>query len=204
MLGEADLGRLLLPVGELTKDEVRRIAAGLDLGTADKPDSQDVCFVTRARGRRSFLADRIDLHPATVVELDGREVGSAEAVELVTIGQRRGLTLAGGAARRYVTDVDVAARRVVVGSKEDLTVDVTRLERMAWSGAPLSDGATVHVQTSAHGVPRAATVEGVSAGGGASLRWAEPAPRVAPGQAVVLYERLGDDEVVAGGGTATR
>jgi len=198
MLSERDLERLLFPVGEHTKDEVRRLAAELDLGTADKPDSQDVCFVTRASGRRSFLADRIDLHPAVVVDGAGNELGRTDAVELVTIGQRRGLTLAGGPGRRYVTEVDVPRRRVTVGDHQDLTVGRTPLEGLVWAGEPLPDGAEVTVQTSAHGTPRPATVDG------SSVRWREPAPRVAAGQAVVLYERWGADEVVAGGATAAR
>src|SRR5690606_30408665 len=118
MLRSADLARLRFPVGHLSKAEVRRIAAERGLPTATKADSQDVCFVTRAQGRRRFLEDRIELHPAEVVDSAGRPLGRAEAVELVTIGQRRGLELAGGAARRYVTAVDVPRRRVVVGRRE--------------------------------------------------------------------------------------
>ncbi len=198
MLDEAALERLWFPIGEMTKDQVRELAAELELGTADKPDSQDVCFVTRAHGRGSFLADRIDLHPAEVLDVEGRSIGRTEAVELVTIGQRRGLTLAGGAGRRYVTDVDVAGRRVTVGPRDDLLVDATPLEGLSWVGGPLPDGSAVSVQTSAHGSPRDAVVEGTV------VRWSRPEPRVAPGQAVVLYRRLGDWEVVVGGATAAR
>ena len=127
-----------------------------------------VCFVTRADGRQAFLADRIELHPAAVVDGEGRELGSTEAVELVTIGQRRGLTLAGGAGRRYVTAVDVPGRRVVVGERSDLLVEATSLVEMAWAAAPLESGSPVRVQTSAHGAPRSATW---SADG--SVVWAE-------------------------------
>src|SRR5690606_22481152 len=142
--------------------------------------------------------DRIDLHPAEVVDGEGRPLGRTEAVELVTIGQRRGLTLAGGPGRRYVTDVDVASRRVTVGAREDLLTEVTPLEGLSWVGDPLADGTPVIAQTSAHGTPRGAAVDG------SAVRWEKPEPCVAPGQAVVLYQRIGDDEVVVGGATAAR
>src|SRR3546814_2680042 len=75
----------------MTKDEVRAHAVRLGLRTASKPDSQDVCFITSVEGRRGFLRDRITYTPGRVVDTDGVEVGRVDAVELVTIGQRRGL-----------------------------------------------------------------------------------------------------------------
>ncbi|HLX88643.1 MAG TPA: asparagine synthase-related protein, partial [Acidimicrobiales bacterium] len=92
MLGHAELRRVVLPVGRLTKDEVRAEAARLGLRTAMKPDSQDVCFVQRAEGRAGFLASRMPLHSGVVVErVGGVPIGKVPAVELVTVGQRRGL-----------------------------------------------------------------------------------------------------------------
>jgi tRNA-uridine 2-sulfurtransferase len=190
MLGQAQLRRLLLPVGALTKDEVRSLAAELGLRTAGKPDSQDVCFIHSTGGRRAFLGDRIALHPGRIVEPDGTEVGSVSAVELVTIGQRKGLGLGGHDDRRYVLDVDVPARTVTVGPHGDLLGDRVELVDLAWAADPF-DG-PVAVQTSAHGRVRAGRVDGTT------VWWDEPQPRVAAGQAVVLYH---GDEVV-GGGTA--
>ena len=196
-LHDGALRRIVLPVGDLTKEQVRDRARELGLRTADKPDSQDVCFVTAADGRAAFLGDRTPLHPAEVVDTDGRVVGRADAVELVTIGQRRGLSLAGGAARRYVLDVDVPARRVVVGPPERLRRELVELEGVAWNGdAPAG---AVHVQTSAHGPADPAVVEAADpVAGTAVLRWAAPRARVAPGQSVVVY----DGDVVLGGGVA--
>jgi tRNA-specific 2-thiouridylase len=91
MLGQDQLSRVRLPVGHLTKDEVRRVAAELGLRTAGKPDSQDVCFIPREGGRQAFLGQRIDLRPGQVLDGSGAAIGSVPAVELVTIGQRRGL-----------------------------------------------------------------------------------------------------------------
>lgn len=189
------LDRVLLPVGHLSKAEVRRRAGDLGLRTAAKPDSQDVCFVTRAEGRASFLAARTELHPGTVVDTDGRRVGSVPAVELVTVGQRRGLHLAGAPARRYVLDVDVATRTVTVGPPERLRRDAVELEEVVWSHRPVAG--EVLAQCSAHGEAAPAVVE-PTAGDRAVLRWANPRPRVAAGQSVVLYR----GDLVLGGGLA--
>ncbi len=95
MLGQRDLASTLFPVGEITKAEVRRIAAALGLRTAAKPDSQDVCFVTSTGGREQFLGGRIPFRRADVVDTEGHSVGTIDALELVTIGQRRRLGLPG-------------------------------------------------------------------------------------------------------------
>ncbi len=92
MLSQPELSRMLLPVGEMTKAAVRHRATELGLRTAAKPDSQDVCFITRAAGREAFLGDRIPLHPGRLVDRSsGDEIGQVAAVELVTVGQRRGI-----------------------------------------------------------------------------------------------------------------
>jgi tRNA-uridine 2-sulfurtransferase len=192
VLGQPELAYTRLPVGELTKSEVRAEAAALGLRTADKPDSQDVCFVTSAAGRRGFLGRRMDLHPGRVVDGDGRQVGAVPAVELVTVGQRKGLGLAGGGEPRYAVAVDLATATVRVGNPGELLRDAVRLERVVWAGAPAAGA--VDAQASAHGAARPATVE--PAGGGAVVRFARPQRRVAPGQSVVLYQ---GDEVVGGG-----
>jgi tRNA-specific 2-thiouridylase len=133
VLGQAQLARTLLPVGDLTKGQVRAEADRLGLRTAAKPDSQDVCFITSSAGRAGFLSRRLDLHPARIVDDHGQEIGQHEAVELVTVGQRRGLGLEGGGPPRYVVDVDVPARTVQVGVARDLLVDELQLHSVTWS-----------------------------------------------------------------------
>jgi tRNA-uridine 2-sulfurtransferase len=203
-LAADDLSRVLLPIGSMTKDEVRRIAGDLGLRTAAKPDSQDVCFITRADGRRSFLERRAQLTPGVVVDTDGTRVGEVDSMELVTVGQRRGLDLAGGSGRRFVVDVDTSTSTVTVGPPERLLRHDVTLERMVWSRGPVSGRATV--QCSAHGEPAAATVAPLGEDG-VTITWDSPRRRVAPGQSVVLYQRLDTDdgpvEVVVGGGLAT-
>jgi tRNA-specific 2-thiouridylase len=118
MLGQDQLSGLELPIGDLTKDEVRQRAASLGLRIAGKPDSQDVCFITREHGRGDFLARRIPLTPGRVVDVTGAEVGRVDAIELVTVGQRKGMELAGAAEPRYAVAVDMPAATVTVGSAD--------------------------------------------------------------------------------------
>ena len=194
MLDAPVLERLLLPVGETTKDEVRRQAEARGLVTAAKPDSQDVCFITASAGRRKFLSDRIGMREGRLVDTAGREVGAVPAMELVTVGQRRGLGAVGDGTPRYVLDVDPPSSTVTVGSRDELDCSVTPLEDWRWANGPVEG--PVGVQTSAHGAAQAATV----ASDGASVRWSEPRRAVAPGQSVVAYQ----DDIVVGGGTASR
>ncbi len=112
------------PVGHLTKAEVRAEAARLGLATADKPDSQDVCFITATGGRRGLpRRSHRDATRARSSTAPARRVGAVAAVELVTLGQRHGLGLPGGSDPRYVVDVDVPTATVTVGSEADLLVD---------------------------------------------------------------------------------
>jgi tRNA-specific 2-thiouridylase len=160
------------------------------LATAEKPDSQDVCFITATGGRRAFLEPRLTTRPGTVVDGGGRAVGRVDAVELVTIGQRHGLGLPGGTAPQYVTAVDVSSATVRVGGERDLLVDAVELDAIDWVGE-LVAGPLV-AQTSAHGTPRPCTADG------RTVRFDQPQRRVAPGQSVVLY----DGDVVVGAGIA--
>jgi tRNA-uridine 2-sulfurtransferase len=196
VLGQAELARTLLPVGDMTKDEVRAEAEALGLRTAGKPDSQDVCFITSTAGRRGFLGRRLELRPGRIVDEAGREVGSVDAVELVTVGQRRGLGLPGGGAPRYVVDVDVPDATVRVGPERQLRCQQVRLERVVWATEPPAAGAPSMVaQCSAHGAPRPARIE-LADHDRAVVRFDRAEHRVARGQSVVVYE--GDQ--VAGGG----
>jgi tRNA-specific 2-thiouridylase len=189
MLGQQQLRRVMLPVGELDKGEVRARASALGLRTASKPDSQDVCFITKADGRYAFLSGRMALRPGRVVDADGLEVGAVDAVELVTVGQRRGLGAIGGE-RAFALAVDVATGTITVGRERDLLVDTTALSDVTFVGAPVSGG--VLAQCSAHGAPRSAEFDGQV------LVWEQPERRIAPGQSIALYDPT-DAEVLGGG-----
>ncbi|MDA8295915.1 MAG: tRNA 2-thiouridine(34) synthase MnmA [Actinomycetota bacterium] len=204
MLGAEQLERTLLPVGDYDKSEIRAIAQRLLLPTAAKADSQEVCFIARhgsAAGRQRFLEQRIALHPGRVLDQrSGEHLGDVAAVELVTIGQRRGLGLRGGlagedgAARRYALGVDVATRTVVVGEEAELATRFWPLSQWTSLDGSLPLGAVIEAQASAHGRPRRGVLE---AGG---VRLEEPARRVAPGQLVACY--VGDEVVASGVVTA--
>jgi tRNA-specific 2-thiouridylase len=188
MLGQEQLARIVLPIGTMTKTEVRAHAAGLGLRTAAKAESQDVCFIASTVGRRRFLTTRTGLRPGVVVDAGGRAVGRVDAVELVTVGQRRHLGLAGGHAEpRFVVDVDVDRATVTVGDRRDLLTGSVRLRSVTWADQPVVG--PVLAQCSAHGEPRSGLVEPHAD----AIRWEQPHPRVAPGQTVVFYE---GDEVV--------
>jgi tRNA-specific 2-thiouridylase len=195
MLDQAALGQTMLPIGDLTKDEVREHAMRLGLRTATKPDSQEVCFITSTGGRRAFLGDRIPLTPAALVTRAGERVGEVDAVELVTIGQRKGLGLGGRAEPLYALDVDRAAARVTVGTVDELLRDETAVDAVTWAHRPVRGD--VLVQCSAHGEVAGASLVGDDASR-VTVRWREPRARVAPGQSVVFY----DGDTVVGGGTA--
>ncbi len=214
MLGQEALARVLFPVGDMTKDDVRADAHRLGLRTAGKPDSQDVCFIGSAEGREGFLSRRVELHPAEVVDGDGRPAGSVDAVELVTVGQRRGMGHGSDGKRRYVTHVDVGARRVTVGSAAEAlrTSVVLAGPSLTWVDRPLAPGARAVAQVSAHGRPVPCTlltpdgsggsgVPDVGAGVGMEVRFDDPQRPVAPGQTVALYDAL-DPEAVVGAGIA--
>ncbi len=188
MLGQRELARTRLPVGVLTKAQVREHAARLGLRTAAKAESMDVCFITRG-GRRSFLAERIDARAGTVVDVDGAVLGVHDGIESFTIGQRRGLGVATGE-RRYVVDVDARTATVTLGERTDLLRDSVALRDLTYVDAPCIGRADLFAQTRAHGTPVASAFDG------ATVHFAAPQPRVAPGQVVALYA---GDALVGGG-----
>jgi tRNA-specific 2-thiouridylase len=196
MLGQGQLARSLFPVGQMTKTEVRRRAAALNLRTATKADSQDVCFITSNDGRRRFLERRVPLRAGRVVDSAGRPLSSVPAMELVTVGQRRGLGLPGGTPARYVIDVDVPAGIVTVGAESELLVPEQVVRSCRWVDGAVEGEALV--QCSAHGRPHPAVVE--TERDRAVVTWRHRQRRVASGQTVVIYDM--SDTYVLGGGIA--
>jgi tRNA-specific 2-thiouridylase len=201
MLGQAQLARCVFPVGSMTKDAVRAEAARLGLRTADKPDSQDVCFIRSDVGRAGFLGARVPLHAGRLVDHDtGDDLGGVEAVELVTVGQRRGMGHGTDGRRRFVTAVDVPARRVTVGPPEASMAAGLGLHTVAWvDGRPGAggDGFDALAQCSAHGPAVPCTVH--PDGDGLAVGFASPQRRVAPGQTVALYDPARPECVLGSG-----
>jgi tRNA-specific 2-thiouridylase len=197
------LPRLRFPVGELTKPEVRERARELGLVTADKPESQEICFVPDG-DYAAFLASRLGpdhaaLQPGSLIATDGRQIGGHAGYARYTIGQRRGLG-GGFGTPLYVLDVRPETREVVVGTEDELDSDRIALVDLNWLTAPPTVGDRVHVQVR-HRAPAApATVVAVGADR-ADLLFEQPQRAVTPGQSGVMY---GDDEVVIGGGRIRR
>jgi tRNA-specific 2-thiouridylase len=187
MLGPRQVARTRLPIGEMTKADVRARAHELGLRTAAKRESMDVCFITRG-GRHAFLGDRIGRKPGDIVDAAGTRVGVHDSVSRFTIGQRRGTGVAFGE-RTYVLDIAADTATVTVGPREALLRESVRLRDLTMAYTPPS---RVLVQTRAHGTPFSGSVEGDT------VRFDVAQPRVAPGQAVVCY----DGDVVVGGGIA--
>jgi tRNA-specific 2-thiouridylase len=201
MLDQAELAYTMFPVGHLTKAQVRERAVELGLRTATKPDSQDVCFISKTGGRETFLGNRIPFRKAEVVNEDGSPAGKVEALELVTIGQRKGLGIPGGGPKQYVVEVDTPNARVVIGEEASLYRDSVDVAQIIWSDSGdrerLMTTGDVLVQSSAHGAAVSATVE-ILGPNSLRIHWAQPQRRIAPGQSIVLYNTI-NSYVLAGG-----
>lgn len=198
------LAYLRFPLGGLEKSQVRAVGAGLGLTVADKPDSQDICFVPE--GRYTTVIDKLRpaaAAPGEVVHLDGRVLGSHEGVSRYTVGQRRGLNIAVGDPL-FVVRLDAARREVVVGPREALLAPALSLKETNWLG----DEATIETAADA-ARPVLARVRStrppsparlrMGAGGEVEVAFETPEEAVSPGQACVLYDAAEPSRVLGGG-----
>ena len=197
------LDYLRFPLGGLEKPQVRAIAAGLGLAAADKPDSQDICFVPE--GRYTTVIDKLRPHgavPGDIVHMDGRVLGRHEGVTRYTIGQRRGLNVAVGDPL-FVVKIDADQRQVIVGPREALLTAALSLKEQTWIGdeATLDDAAQAgravlaRVRSGRDPVPARLSVRD----GEAVVLFDEAEEGVAPGQACVLYDPADPARVLGGG-----
>ena len=195
------LDYLRFPLGGLEKPDVRRVAAELGLTIADKPDSQDICFVPE--GRYTTVIDRLRPHgaePGDIVHMDGRVLGRHEGVTRYTVGQRQGLSIGGGDPL-FVVRIDAASRQVIVGPREALLTTALVLKEHNWLGdePTLSDAAgrpvLARVRSTREPVlGRVAVVDGEI-----GVAFDQPEEGVAPGQACVLYAPEDPSRVLGGG-----
>jgi tRNA-specific 2-thiouridylase len=196
MLQQADLARLLFPIGEYSKAEVRALAAERGLASADRPESQDICFVPGGDYRNLLIEERPgSLRPGPIVDEQGHELGQHQGLPLYTIGQRRGLGVAAGQPL-YVMSLDVSRNAVVVGPREALERDTLVATGVTfvsgnWPTAPFD----CHVQIRSHAEPAIARVAPEEPGR-IHVAFTCPQHAITPGQAVVMYH----DDVVLGGG----
>ena len=196
MLDQAQLARTRFPLGELTKPEVRRIAADLALPTADKPESQEICFVP-AGDYRELLAERRGYlgEPGPIVDAGGERVGTHTGYAHYTVGQRHGLGVALGEPV-FVREVRPASNTVVIGRRDEIAARRFSVEgRRFVAGEPPAERFDASVRIRHRGVeaPCEVTLVGDDR---FEVEVADPVWAPAPGQAAVLY----DGEECLGGG----
>ena len=187
------LAATLMPVGHYPKSQIRDLAADAGFPNADKPDSQDICFIPTG-DYREFLRQRTDEKPGEIVDASGNVLGEHDGIQYFTVGQRRGLGLSGGPPR-FVIRLEPDTRRVVVGAEENLYHDTLYAAPVSWvSGTPPAPQTPVAVKIRYKFAEAPATVTAV--GDGALVRFNEPQRAITPGQAAVFYQ---GDTVLGGG-----
>ncbi len=189
------LPRLLFPVGDHRKEEVRAIARRLCLGVADKPDSVEICFVPDGDHARLIRQRRpASATAGAFVDTQGRVLGAHEGIERYTIGQRKGLGIA-ASSRRYVLRIVPGANEVVLGDREELLTTALRASRLNWLIEPPAAELACRAKIRYRHEPAAARLVPLP-GGAAQVQFEQPQSAVTPGQAVVFY----DGSRVLGGG----
>ena len=185
---QGQLARTLLPVGGYRKDEIRQLAVGAGLTTADKPDSQDICFIPLG-DYREFLRERSSGIPGEIVDLDGSVVGVHQGIEYFTVGQRRGLGLPKTAGEpRYVVRLEADDNRVVVGPESALYSADAWISGVNYiDGEDPADGTPVSVKIRYKAYEAPATLYPLQ--GGALVCFQDPQRSVTPGQAAVFLPR---------------
>ena len=190
-LRQADLAKILMPVGVFSKDEIRGHARRLGLPVADKAESQDICFIPD-RNYRRFVADRIEARPGEFVDEKGRVLGRHPGVHDFTVGQRRGVGIA-APLPLYVRSIDAEARSVTLAPQGVLGAVGCSLREVSFVGdAPVQLRTAVQLRYRARPAGAEVFVEGDCA----RVSFQSPQPAVTPGQAAVFYD---DDRVIGGG-----
>lgn len=196
MLTQSELRRVLLPIGDMEKPLVRERAGELGFGVANKPDSQEICFVEDGDYAK-FVIERAPqmATPGPILDADGTKLGEHRGLAHYTVGQRKGLGIA-AANPLFVNRIDAENNAVIVGPRADLAHDGLACHGATWTGEIPRAGVRLEAQTRAHAVAFAGTLEWADENGFA-LRFDEPSGGVTPGQLCVLY----DGEEVVGAGT---
>jgi len=174
------LGRILFPLGGMTKKEVREHATEFGLPVANKAESQEICFVPRGETAR-YLSERLPVRAGAVVDSSGREVGSHRGTALYTVGQRSGFGDLREAGPWYVLKIDAPSNRLVVGRKEELATREVSLRDVSFIAGSAPESFRCEARLRYHAQPIAATYES------GRLTLDEPFLGAAPGQAAVLY-----------------
>jgi tRNA-uridine 2-sulfurtransferase len=188
------LSFLHFPLGGLSKPAVREIAAELGLINAEKPDSQDICFVANDYGDIVRRLKPEAGEPGDIVDESGRVLGRHQGIASFTVGQRKGLGLSGREEPLFVVAIEAPQRRVVVGPRASLQATSIRLHDVNWLADP-AEASECGVKVRSMRAPVSAQVT-AGANGAAVVHLAEPEEAVAPGQACVFYK---GSQVLGGG-----
>ncbi|WAJ27031.1 tRNA 2-thiouridine(34) synthase MnmA [Antarcticirhabdus aurantiaca] len=200
---------LRFPLGRLTKPETRALAERHGLAVAKKPDSQDICFVSKGRYGDVIEALRPGAGvPGDIVHLDGRVLGRHEGILHYTIGQRRGLRVATGEPL-FVVKVEADTARVIVGPREALDTRRLDLRELNWLGAEpaatwADEGREIFVKVRSTRPPAPARLVSAGADGSAVVELVGPESGVSPGQACVVFDGEGAGAELLGGGVIAR
>jgi tRNA-specific 2-thiouridylase len=199
VMSQDRLGAAMMPLGDYTKAETREVARNLGLTTADKPESQDICFVPFKRYTEfiELYAPEV-LQPGPIVDSSGTVLGEHKGIAMHTIGQRRGLGVVAGQPL-FVTSLEPSTNTVVVGGANDLLKSTCRLEDVNWIDGELPKAAIRAMGKARYRSTEVACTV-VRAEGGLHVEFDVPQQALTPGQALVLY----DGEYVLGGGTIAR
>ncbi len=194
---QEQIARTLMPLGDYTKEQVRAMALDMGLPTAEKAESQEICFVPDD-DYTGFIAGRAgqEVKPGPFLDKQGNIIGTHRGIPYYTIGQRRGLGIAAGH-RLYVVNIDLKNNAVILGTEEDLLA--TSLEAVDNNFIPfdkLTEPLRVEAQIRYNGKPSPATLSPLD-GGGVSVVFDNPQRAITPGQAVVYYQ----GDLLLGGGT---
>lgn len=197
-LQQDQLGRLMFPLGAMTKAEVREHARRLGLPVADKHESQEICFVG-AEGYAA-LVEKMGgpMSAGDIVDASGQVVGRHHGIHHYTLGQRRGLGIS-AAEPQYVTGLDPLQHRVHVGPKSALQAEQVQITDVVWASTPPGPEEVLTVRQRYREAPQPARV--VVSAAGVTAHFTQPVLRGAPGQAAVIYR---GDEVVGGGRIAPK
>lgn len=199
-LTQEQISRTLMPLGEYTKDEVRRMAARQGLAVAEKPESQEICFVVDDDYNR-FISEKAgeQINPGPFLDLKGNVIGTHRGIPFYTIGQRRGLGLALGQ-RTYVVDIDKSRNAVVLGPEEALQASaLDAVDNNFIMFEQLTGPTGVEAQIRYNGAPSPAILSPLP-GGRVRVNFETPQRAITPGQAVVYYQ----GDLLVGGGTIDR
>jgi len=198
-LDQAALADALFPLGKLAKPDVRRLAAALGLGVAERPDSVDLCWVGDD-GAASFLARHLPdavARPGPILDAGGRVVGTHRGLPLYTLGQRRGLGVATGSAA-YVVARDAAANALHVGGEARLMARGARVRAMRWIAGAAPEGSVRAMVQVRYRAPAVGAVIAPRPDGGADVWFDVPQRAVTRGQGLVAWDEA-DDRVLGGG-----